>query len=185
MGFIRVWRFFCTHVRNAGVEKDFAGSSLVLALRECGESSQDKNMKVMNSWLKEFLRESRLHLHCKQLSLTLIGADSPKAFASGSWSKGQDSVVFMKFLPWLLDRLQVEEAGKPWKYIYGACRGLEAAMKIFHAEPVFMDRDRAKLAADNGYVFLAGYGKLAEYCAKNEKICFTIWFQNCTTSTMF
>ena len=156
-------------LRNAGVYKDFVASSLVLAPPACNETSQEKNMKIMNVMLKQFLREHKLQLHCKQLSLERIGAESLKSFASGGWSKGQDSVVLMKFLPWLLQHLKLDEDEKPWKYICGACRGMETAMSIFYSEPVFMDQTRATTAADHGYIFLAAYSKLAAYASQHEK----------------
>ena len=126
-------------------------------------------MKIMNVMLKQFLREHKLQLHCKHLSLERIGAESLKSFASGGWSKGQDSVVLMKFLPWLLRHLKLDENEKPWSYIYGGCHGMETAMSIFYAEPVFMDQAQATRAASHGYIFLAAYSKLAEYSSQHAK----------------
>ena len=71
------------HILSAGVEKDYAASALVMLLPCFGESSQEKNLKSMNGWLAAFLKEQRLQLNCRQLSLTLIGADTPKSFPSG------------------------------------------------------------------------------------------------------
>ena len=93
------------HILQMGVYKEFAASGLCLLLPFCGGSSQDENMATMNQYLVEYVKETKSPLHMPKLSLELIGAKTPNAYASGGWNKGQDSVVLMGFVGWLIGGL--------------------------------------------------------------------------------
>ena len=86
-------------LRSTGLYKGFAASALVVILPHLNRGFQDKNIKGINEFLSSFLKERGLQLHCKRLNLQLIGADNLKSYASGSWSKGADSNVLMRFIP--------------------------------------------------------------------------------------
>ena len=62
-------------------------------------------MATMNQYLVEYVKETKSPLHMPKLSLELIGAKTPNAYASGGWNKGQDSVVLMGFVGWLIGGL--------------------------------------------------------------------------------
>ena len=134
------------------------------------ESSQEKNMQALNRLLKVFLKEQRLQLHCRTLTLNSIGADALKSFACGTWNKGQDSVTLMRFMPWLLRRLGLDvQQGRPWKYLYAGSLGVQRTMGILYSEGVFLGREQALKAAEGGYTFLNAYTKLVEHSMQFER----------------
>ena len=159
-----------------GLYKDFAASALVVILPHLNRGSQDRNIKGMNEFLSCFLKECRLQLHCKRLTLQLIGADNLKSYASGSWSKGADSNVLMRFIPWLMEKLQLDvKSGRPWKYLYGGCMAIQATMDSLCSAGVFLSPDVAIQAGENGYLFLQAYAKMAEYAAEAQRnLCFNM-----------
>ena len=104
-------------------------------------------MAALNVSLARFLEGRRLQLHCRSLTMSLIGPDSLKQFASGSWSKGQDSVVLMEFLPWVLEDLGFDYKGAvPWKYIRSSSCSVGDMMRILYADGVFLQPSRATQA---------------------------------------
>ena len=150
------------HVLNAGIYKDFVASSLVLLLPLMSKTSNEKNMDEMNRVLSLYLRDKRVVLHCRNLSLSLIGADTPQKFPVGGWSKGQDSVVLMQFLPYLMETISPDSLQeKPYKYVYAGACAMNDCMKILYSDTIWMDRARALMAAECGYKFLAAYSRLA------------------------
>ena len=91
------------HTLNLGVYKDFSASSLVLVLQFMAGNNNEERMLSMNAHLQVYLRQTRQRLHCQKLTLENIGAKSKATFATGSWSKGQDSVVPVDFFSfWIL-----------------------------------------------------------------------------------
>ncbi|CAE7247908.1 unnamed protein product [Symbiodinium sp. KB8] len=90
------------HILQMGVYKEYAASGLCLLLPFCGGSSQEENMGIMNQYLGQYCKERKTTLHMAKLSLDLIGAKTPTTYACGGWNKGQDSVILMGFVLWLL-----------------------------------------------------------------------------------
>ena len=157
------------HILQAGILKDFTASCLTMVLPFMGQGSQDRNLEELNCVLARFLKQSRLVLHCRQLSLALLGADSLKKAPVGGWSKGHDSVVMMLFIPFLLEAISLDvETAKPWTYVYAGTCAMNRCMAILHREPVWMDPSRAMEAGQNGYCFLQAYSKLARYALDAE-----------------
>ena len=90
------------HILQMGIYKEFAASGLCLLLSQCGGTSNDENMARMNRYLATYCKERKVNLHMSKLSLELIGAKTPTTYACGGWNKGQDSVILMGFVLWLL-----------------------------------------------------------------------------------
>ena len=120
-------------------------------------------MQALNGQLATFLKESKLQLHCRRRTVKLIGADSPKSFSSGGWSKAQDSVIIMEFIPWVMERLPLDLQDDPWRFIHVGSRAVTRSMRILYSEPLFMNRESAARAAEEGYVFLSAYARLVEF----------------------
>ena len=93
------------HILQMGVYKEYAASGLCMLLPFCGGTSQDENMGLMNRYLGQYVKERKVNLHMPKLSLELIGAKTPTTYACGGWNKGQDSVILMGFVLWLLGGL--------------------------------------------------------------------------------
>ena len=148
----------------------------MVILPHLNRGSQDKNIKGINEFLSSFLKGRGLQLHCKRLTLQLIGADNLKSYASGSWSKGADSKVLMRFIPWLMEKLQLDvKSGRPWKYLYGGCMAIQATMDSLYSAGVFLSPDVAVQAGENGYLFLQAYAKMAEHAAEAQRnLCFNM-----------
>ena len=158
------------HILNAGIYKDFVASSLVLILPQLGETSAEKNMDAMNRVLAEFLKQQHVLLHCRFLSLKLIGADSLQKYPVGGWTKGQDSVILMKFIPYLMETIASEVIqDKPFRYIYAGTRAMNQCMQLLYAEGVWMRPAVALEAARNGYNFLNAYSKLVTFTLEEGK----------------
>ncbi|CAE7518865.1 unnamed protein product [Symbiodinium necroappetens] len=90
------------HILQMGIYKEFAASGLCLLLPHCGGTSNEENMRHMNRYLAQHCKEQKVSLHMQKLSLDLIGAKTPTTYACGGWNKGQDSVILMGFVLWLL-----------------------------------------------------------------------------------
>ena len=59
-------------------------------------------MLFMNRYLARYCKGRKVNLHLQKLSLDLFGAKTPTTYACGGWNKGQDSVILMGFVLWLL-----------------------------------------------------------------------------------
>ena len=160
------------HVLNLGVYKEFAASSLCLMLPLLAGSSNEENMNAMNRKLKAFVKENRLTFHAAKLTLDLIGAGTPNSYACGSWNKGQDSVVLMQFLPWLLDQLSAKD--RPYKYISEGAKAIGKCLHTLYEEEAFMPLSAAREAAESGFRFLLCYAKLVEYSMQHARLLYNL-----------
>ncbi|CAE7509436.1 unnamed protein product, partial [Symbiodinium necroappetens] len=162
------------HILNMGVYKEYAASGLCLLLPFCGGTSMDQNMQLMNQKLRQYLRETKTTLHAQRLTLDLIGAKTPNAYASGSWSKGSDSVVFMKFLLWLVENLPVPHTEKPWKYLRQGAASIGVCMRTLYEESIFMEKSTALQCAEDGYMFLCCYSHLVNHSVHHKRLLFNL-----------
>ncbi|OLP89369.1 hypothetical protein AK812_SmicGene29197 [Symbiodinium microadriaticum] len=173
------------HTLNLGVYKDFSASSLVLVLQFMAGNNNEERMLSMNAHLQVYLRQTRQRLHCQKLTLENIGAKSKATFATGSWSKGQDSVVLMDFLPWVIDVLATVNArAKPWCYIDAGARAARHCMETLYAAEAFMPLDVARRAADSGFALLQAYAKLVEWSMQGGHLLYNLipklhYFHHC------
>ena len=163
------------HVLNMGVYKDYAASCLCLLLPRLGQRSQETNMAEMNAKLKVYLKEEKKRLHCQRLTLGLIGADARKSFSSGGWSKGQDSVVLMGFVRFLVERVVPDFQNEPpFKYMHAGAMSIHACMSELFAQDAFMPKAVAATAGSDAYRFLLCYAKLAEWCTERQTLCYNL-----------
>ena len=163
------------HILNAGLYKDYAASSLSLMLGLFGEGSQDRNLAALNNALARFLKSRKLQLHCRSLTLSLIGADSLQKYPSGGWSKAQDGVVLMDFIPWLLEDLQVDfRCNEPWRFMHAGCSAVGEMMRILYAEGVFLEPLKAQEAGLLGYNFLTSYMLLAQHGVRSGRLVYNL-----------
>ena len=161
-------------ILNMGVYKEYAASGLCLLLPLFGANSQDNNMALMNAKLRQYVKEQKARLHISKLTLELIGARTPKIYASGGWNKGSDSVLLMGFVGWLFETLPVSPTEKPWKYLHQGCLSIAAATRTLYTEGVFMPKAVAAQCAEDGYVFLWCYSHLVNYCIAEKLLLFNL-----------
>ncbi|CAE7198039.1 unnamed protein product [Symbiodinium sp. CCMP2592] len=163
------------HTLNLGIYKEFAASSLVLLLQYFEGNNNDERMLAMNAHVQVYLKQTRQRLHCQKLTLETIGAKSKSTFATGTWNKGEDSVVLMNFLPWVMEILPtVNRSEKPWRYIDVGARAARQSMHSLYEAEAFMAKDVARLAADSGFTFLLTYGKLVEWAAQANILLYNL-----------
>ena len=163
------------HVLQMGVYKDFVAGALCLLLPCFGKSSQDANLASMNSKLKEFLQITKQRLHCQKLTLGLIGADTPKVFASGGWSKGADSTTLMSFTEWLVQNIGVDfKTERPYKYLYAGTSAIHSFMRLLYSEGSFLPGTVGIEAAAHGRQFLLCYSKLAEFGLERQLMIYNL-----------
>ena len=107
------------HVCCAGILKDFVGSCLTVLLELFDEPNLPERAAKMNEVLKTFCKNQRHTFHANQLNLSLLGY-SVKDYVSGSWSKGQDSIVLLRFVVWLCGKYPANDIEQ---HDQSGCRG--------------------------------------------------------------
>ena len=178
------------HTLNLGAYKEFAASSLVLLLPYFDGANNDERILSMNAHLHVYLKETRQCLHCQKLTLENIGAKTKSVFATGTWNKGEDSVVLMSFLPWVMDIMDtVSTMEKPWRYIDVGSRAVGQCMRILYSAEAFMPKKVAQLAADSGFTFLQAYSKLVEWSMQQNLLLYNLipklhFFHHCLVDLM-
>ncbi|CAE7828803.1 MRL1 [Symbiodinium sp. CCMP2592] len=178
------------HTLNLGAYKEFAASSLVLLLPYFEGTNNDDRILSLNAHLQVYLKETRQRLHCGKLTLENIGAKTKTIFATGSWNKGEDSVVLMKFLPWAMDIMDTVNAmEKPWRYIDVGARAAGQCMRTLYSAEAFMPKKDAQLAADSGFTFLQAYSKLVEWSMQHNLLLYNLipklhFFHHCLVDLM-
>ena len=168
------------HILNMGVYKEYAASGLCLLLPLFGANSQDNNMALMNAKLRQYVKEQKARLHISKLTLELIGARTPKIYASGGWNKGSDSVLLMGFVGWLFETLPVSPTEKPWKYLHQGCLSIAAAMRTLIRRE-FLCRKQLLRNAPRMVMCFSGATATWSIIALQRNYSSLTWCQNATT----
>ena len=150
------------HIYHLGIGRDYAGSSLTLALG-LYETSIPEALDAMNAELKTFLQQTRKQVHFKVLTRDLLGYTSEKVYPTGHWSKAMDTPVLMDFIRWLLlQHHEALEASRKFKIVSAGCEALSVLMHMMLAAGLWMDPQAALRCGQAGLRFLECYGKLME-----------------------
>ena len=151
------------HIYHLGIGRDFAASSLTMALDRIYVGNIADRLASMNTDLKAFLKASRKQVHFKVLTRDLLGYSSAKVFPSGHWNKAFDTPVLIEFCCWLLQKNEaVLNSDRMLQIIASACGAMTRFMVCLLAAGLWMDQQESLQCGENGLYFLACYAKLAD-----------------------
>ena len=160
------------HVCCAGILKDFVGSCLTVLLELFDEPNLPERAVKMNEVLKTFCKNQRHTFHANQLNLTLLGY-SVKDYVSGSWSKGQDSIVLLRFVVWLCGNYPANDI-EQHDLIKVAAEVFCRFWDLLHASGVWIYGQDAMDCMVKGQAFCTAYQRLAVWAFDSERFLFNM-----------
>lgn len=148
------------HIYHLGIGRDFSASSLVYILTNLYEgSSVPENLETMNADLKQFLKETKKHIHFKKLSRDMLGFASTSVYPSGHWSKGMDTPIMIQFVGWLLNKF--DATSRVDLLLKAGCDAIDDCMTTMLSASLWMTPLEAQSVGLGAVKFLRVYGKMA------------------------
>ena len=150
------------HVYHLGIGRDFAASSLVVALNLIYQGAIPDRLASMNRHLKQYLKESRKQVHFKLLTRDLLGYNSERSFPAGHWNKAFDTPVLIEFVGWLVRQdIAIFRSERRLRIIASACDAMSRFMRSLLRAGLWMQKQQAAECGEDGLHFLLCYNKLA------------------------
>ena len=150
------------HNFHGGAGKDWVASAMTEALSLMPGASKQAKIDEMSRIMKEWgSHDRRNRPHSGDFCVDRIGLTSYQVCPEASWSKHNDTTIYMRFLEHLLSTLPEHAENEKLSLIYRATSAMNLALKLLYEGGLFLPASVAQQAGVLGRFWLRVYGILA------------------------
>lgn len=148
------------HTFHLGVGKAYVASTVQVCLQFIPEPNLECKWLWLTRHYKAYCKQTHRQPHITKITPVLMSYGD-KTGAVGAWSKGALTSNFMRWIPWLLQDLQVD-GDRIMEKIFEGARQINSFFSYLFSSPAFLNKDERLYISSLSAGFLGIYADLAQ-----------------------